>query len=44
MTLTLVGEHNPHGADPRAALFPRPANSAGDRLRQAQHAPEPVAA
>jgi hypothetical protein len=28
----LVGELNPHGADPRHALFPYPAGSAGGRL------------
>jgi hypothetical protein len=30
----LVGEDNPLGADPRAALFPRPRGRAGDRLRR----------
>lgn len=30
----LVGEHNPHGADPRLALHPRPPNGAGGRLRR----------
>ena len=28
----LIGEHNPYGADPRYALFPAPARSAGARL------------
>lgn len=28
----LVGEHNPYSADPRLALFPAPAQSAGARL------------
>lgn len=28
----LVGELNPHGLDPRTALFPRPKNGAGYRL------------
>lgn len=28
----LVGESNPHGDDPRAALYPYPPNSAGYRL------------
>ena len=28
----LVGENNPYGGDPRYALYPEPANSAGGRL------------
>lgn len=32
MKPVLVGELNPHGADPRLALFPRPRNGAGYRL------------
>lgn len=32
MKVTLVGEHNPYGQDPRYALYPRPTNSAGGRL------------
>lgn len=30
---TLIGEDNPHSADPRHALFPYPANCAGERLQ-----------
>ena len=32
MTVTIVGEHNPYGADPRYALYPAPERSAGGRL------------
>lgn len=32
--LLIVGESNPHGPEPRFALFDRPANCAGDRLRR----------
>ncbi|MGL5361403.1 MAG: hypothetical protein ACRDBH_00880 [Bosea sp. (in: a-proteobacteria)] len=30
--LLVVGEHNPHGTDPRYALYPEPSYSAGGRL------------
>ena len=32
MTVVLVGESNPHSADPCHALYPLPPNAAGGRL------------
>lgn len=32
--IVLVGEDNPHGSDPRYALYHEPRNCAGDRLRR----------
>lgn len=32
MNVTLVGEHNPYGRDPKYALYPLPERSAGGRL------------
>lgn len=34
MTVALVGELNPYGADPRYALYHEPRNASGDRLRR----------
>lgn len=34
MKVLLVGESNPHSADPEFALFPVPGGAAGDRLRR----------
>ena len=35
MSAILVGESNPHSADPRHALYPLPTNAAGGRLARA---------
>lgn len=34
MTVAIVGELNPYGADPRYALYHEPRNASGDRLRR----------
>lgn len=34
MSIVLVGEMNPYGADPRCALFCEPPNSAGGRMQR----------